>query len=117
MALIPAQRRAARKSRQPAQDCGGAPQACGSKPDFHSSDMPSILGSRRSAPYTPLRDAAAVVHLQALGKTIGTTMYGTLGEILAQLWAGLEALYGPRLVHLLTLWFTGTGRGDRRVGH
>jgi predicted nucleotidyltransferase len=28
-------------------------------------------------------------------------MHGTLGEILAQLGAGLEALYGPRLVHLL----------------
>ena len=28
-------------------------------------------------------------------------MHGTLGEILAQLRAGLEALYGPRLVHLL----------------
>jgi predicted nucleotidyltransferase len=28
-------------------------------------------------------------------------MHGTLEEILAQLRAGLEALYGPRLVHLL----------------
>jgi predicted nucleotidyltransferase len=28
-------------------------------------------------------------------------MHGTLGAILAQLRAGLEALYGPRLVHLL----------------
>ena len=28
-------------------------------------------------------------------------MHGTLGESLAQLRAGLEALYGPRLVHLL----------------
>src|SRR5262245_3768902 len=31
----------------------------------------------------------------------GRTMHGTLGAILAQLRAGLEALYGPRLVHLL----------------
>lgn len=28
-------------------------------------------------------------------------MHGTLGAILTQLRAGLEALYGPRLVHLL----------------
>jgi predicted nucleotidyltransferase len=28
-------------------------------------------------------------------------MHGTLGAILAQLRAGLEVLYGPRLVHLL----------------
>ena len=28
-------------------------------------------------------------------------MHGTLGAILAQLRAGLEALYGPQLVHLL----------------
>jgi predicted nucleotidyltransferase len=28
-------------------------------------------------------------------------MYGTLEEILAQLRAGLEALYGPRLIHLI----------------
>jgi hypothetical protein len=31
----------------------------------------------------------------------GSTMYGTLGAILAQLRAGLEALYGPRLVPVL----------------
>src|SRR5215831_10474822 len=31
----------------------------------------------------------------------GRTMHDTLREILAQLRTGLEALYGPRLVHLL----------------
>jgi predicted nucleotidyltransferase len=40
-------------------------------------------------------------------------MHGTLGEILAQLRAGLEALYGPRLVHLLL--YGSQARGEATV--
>jgi hypothetical protein len=63
----------------------------------------AILGSRRFATYPPLRDAAAVLPSQALGRigSEGKTMHGTLEEILVQLRAGVEVLYGPRLVPLL----------------
>ena len=40
-------------------------------------------------------------------------MHGTLEEILAQLRAGLEALYGPRLVHLLL--YGSQARGEATV--
>ncbi len=40
-------------------------------------------------------------------------MHGTLGEILAELRAGLEALYGPRLVHLLL--YGSQARGEATV--
>ena len=40
-------------------------------------------------------------------------MHGTLGAILAQLRAGLEALYGPRLVHLLL--YGSQARGEATV--
>ena len=40
-------------------------------------------------------------------------MHGTLGEILAQPRAGLEALYGPRLVHLLL--YGSQARGEATV--
>ena len=43
----------------------------------------------------------------------GKTMHGTLEEILAQLRAGLEALYGPRLVHLLL--YGSQARGEATV--
>jgi len=40
-------------------------------------------------------------------------MHSTLGEILAQLRAGLEVLYGPRLVHLLL--YGSQARGEATV--
>ena len=40
-------------------------------------------------------------------------MQGTLGEILAQLRAGLEALYGPRLVRLLL--YGSQARGEATI--
>ena len=40
-------------------------------------------------------------------------MHGTLEEILARLWAGLDALYGPRLVHLLL--YGSQARGEATV--
>ena len=40
-------------------------------------------------------------------------MHGTLEEILARLRAGLEALYGPRLVHLLL--YGSQARGEATV--
>ena len=40
-------------------------------------------------------------------------MHSTLGEILAQLRTGLEALYGPRLVHLLL--YGSQARGEATV--